>query len=233
MFHAKVYAINQHYFHARCVGLSYDEGCSCLHQNIFWMCDTCRDEIKRDRFWKAFNEKHDNNRDRNYATMSEIDCLRSEIERIREDVAKIESNSGVVLNQLATTSYGQQCGFNDGHSSCSPLSSTKLNAVDTMEQITNNAHLQLYVSNIAPDVSERELKEMICDSIGAADVLHVKCLVPSWQNVSLLRYVSYKVTVDAQFRKSAFKISNWPNGVRCREFLDISNAAWRPSSRID
>lgn len=55
------------YFHAKCVGLTYDEGCACLHSNIFWMCDGCRDIIEKGRFRDALTENVV------YATQKEVD----------------------------------------------------------------------------------------------------------------------------------------------------------------
>lgn len=209
---------DQRYYHARCVGLSYDEGCACLHQNIFWMCDPCRDSIEKARFRKAFGEKQNNE----YATQDEIDCLKSEVNRISEVVSKMATNITTAPNQSTSTST--QCTYHH-----SPLSSTKLFANDPAP---NESLLQLYVSNIAPDVTENEVKQMVCESIGAPNVLDVKCLVPPWKDVSTLNYVSFKVTVDAQFRESAFRISNWPSGVRLRQFRDYYNSVWRPSTRM-
>lgn len=214
----------QRFFHAKCVGLSYDEGCACLHQNIFWVCNSCRDAIEYARFRKAFNDKQNSS----YVTKSELDCLKTEVKRISETISQIEINSTSVSNP--STSSGHLHRSNDKHSS--PLSSTKRNAVDFAERTLSNDILHLYVSNIAPDVTEHEIEKMVCESVGAPEVLRVKCLVPSWMNISDLNYVSYKVSVDAQFRETAFKIANWPSGVRCREFRDISSSAWRPATRI-
>lgn len=205
-------------FHARCVGLSYDEGCACLHQNIFWMCDSCRDGIERGRFRKSSIEKSDND----YATR---DDLKSEIKRISSMVSQLVTGNDDLPNETTVDSPIVRALTNRF-----PLSSTKLNAGNLTTQTPNDANLQLYVTNIAPDVTTSEVKQMVCQSIGADDVLHIKCLAPSWQNVSTLNFISFKVTVDALFRDAAFRTTNWPSGVRCREFREMCNSAWRPSS---
>lgn len=217
---------DQCYYHARCVGLSYDEGCSCLHENIFWMCDSCRDAIQHARFRKAFIKKEDNN----YDAKREINCLKSEVKRISEALSVIETISAVPAVPNQSTSSEHQHSFINKPNS--PLSSTRLSAINSAERVTANTNLQLYVSNIAPDVTEHELKQMICESLGAVEVLHAKCLISSWQDISTFSYVSYKITVDNQFRDAALTASNWPKGVRCREFRDFINPAWRPSTRM-
>lgn len=214
---------DQRIFHARCVGLSYDEGCACLHRNVFWMCDSCRDSIEYARFRKVFHEKQENA----YATRSELDCLKSEINRISEIISRTVPDPAAVRRQPTSFVNQQLDRFAD--QKCSPLSSTKLNASDPAVN-PDDTNLQLYVSNIAPDVKETDVKRMVCDSIGANDLINVKCLVPSWKNVHTLNFVSFKVTVHAQFRDAALRSSNWPSGVRCRIFKDFSDSVWRPST---
>lgn len=166
----------QRHFHARCVGLSYDEGCACLHRNIFWMCDSCRDAIERARFRKSFIEKNSSD----FATRNEVDCMKSEIHRINE-----------IVNQMMTTSAASS----EEHTTkspvvrdviCrSPLSSTKLNASDLASHSPNESNTQLYVTNIAPDVTE---SEMVRESLGTNDEVHVKC-PPSWRDISSWREI--------------------------------------------
>lgn len=208
----------QRYFHFRCVGLSYDEGCACLHRNVFWMCDSCTDAIKRDRFRKSFVERQSNE----YAEKSEVDSLKSEVNRISAIVSQLTENS-IAMPKESTVESPTTCN--------SLLSSTKLNTSDPAALSSNDTNLQLYISNIAPDVTVSEVKHMVRESLQADEVLHVKCLAPSWMDISTLNYVSFKVTVDAKFRDVAFRIANWPLGVRCREFRDLSNSVWRPTTR--
>lgn len=210
------------YFHARCVGLSYDEGCACLHRNIYWMCDSCRKAIECARFRKSFAEKNENA----FATKNELDSLKSEVSRINAIVSQT-----VVCPTTLPKPATVESPIARIPSCRSPLSSTKLNASDQTEHSQNESSFQLYVSNIAPDVTENEVKEMVCEALRADDVLHVKCLAPSWRDISTINFISFKVTVDAKFRDSAFIASNWPSGVRCREFRDLSGSVWRPSNR--
>lgn len=212
----------QRYFHAKCVGLSYDEGCSCLHRNIFWMCDQCRDQIERARFRKSFLDKNCGE----YATRDEVDSLKSEVKRVNAIVSQMLCNSATLPEQ--STVQSPIAGIS---ASCSPLTSTKITAGDHTVPSESETNFQLYVTNIAPDVTESEVKDMVCKTIGTTNVVHVKCLVSPWRDRSTLNYISFKVTIDAQLRESALSVSKWPSGVRCREFRDCSSSVWRPSTR--
>lgn len=206
------------YFHAKCVGLSYDEGCACLHENIFWMCDTCKDVIAKGRCREAMKEVN------NFAMITELNSIKSELNRISQTVLKIEGNF-TDPNESSKLQCSQELTGNT-----SPLSSTKLDAIVENHSPSTDDNLQLYVTNIANDVSDDEVKDMVCESIGAREVLGIKRLVAYGTNIATLDYVSYKVTVDAQFRSTATKSSSWPDGVRCREFRSYTRRAWRPST---
>lgn len=205
------------YFHAKCVGLSYDEGCACLHQNIFWMCDNCRDIIEKGRYREAIKEGE------NFAKKEELNSLKNELDNISRTVSQIEN----LLTEPRDTSKMSEC---IEATNSSPLSSTKLNAIDESRCPSTDENLQLYVSNIANDVPEDEGKLMVCESIGATYVLGIKRLVAYGTDITALDYVSYKITVDARFRSTAMNRSCWPDEVRCREFKCTSRTTWRPST---
>lgn len=139
--------VDLRYYHARCVGLTYGEGCACLHQNIFWMCDSCRKAIEHVRFRESFNEKQDNS----YARKSEIDNFKAEVQRISKTLSQMAITKATVPNEY-TLSEHPNSGIEARSSS---FSSTKLNSIDPEESITDNANLQLYVSIFFPDVCHR------------------------------------------------------------------------------
>lgn len=209
-------------FHAKCMGLSYDEGCACLHPSIFWMCDSCRDYIAKGRFRKTATDKNSNE----YAAKSDFDILKTEVKLMSETLSKVEKK----LTAEPRTSIRHHENLPCPDNQSIPLASSSV-YVSEMTANSCTDPINLYVTNIATDVTEDELKLMVCESIGAEEVLSVKRLVPPWKNVSMLDYVSYKVSVEAKFRNSALKRSNWPREVWCREFRDYSNIAWRPSHR--
>lgn len=208
-------------FHAKCVGLTYDEGCACLHQNIFWMCDTCRVYIENGRFRNTKNEEKTND----FATKTDVTALKTEIERISQIVSEMSSNF-TVPSETPPLPVNLDLTLH-----ASPLSSTKFIAEDQTVSTPEETCLDLYVSNIAVDVPENEVAQMVCKSLGANEVLRVKRLVAAGKDISELDYVSYKITVDARFRNSATRRSIWPDGIRCREFKNSCRTAWRPKSR--
>ena len=198
---------DKHTFHARCVGLTYDEGCACLHSNIFWMCDPCRHAIEYERFGKSAS-------DINTEKLATKDEVKAEVERIDKILTQLTSHlqSIEICGELSSNS------INLSTSSPPPLSSTKNNvehlANEQPSVAMQNSSLQLYISNIANDVTEDEIGSMVCEALGAKRVLNVKCLVSPWKDISTLDYVSFKVVVGAQYRKAAFAATNWPTGVR-------------------
>lgn len=80
---------NRHSFHAKCVGLTYDEGCACLHSNIFWMCDSCKHSIENGRYRSSTTR----NEESNYATKEDVQCLKLEVERISKVISDLPSIS--------------------------------------------------------------------------------------------------------------------------------------------
>lgn len=205
-------------FHAKCVGLSYDEGCACLHDNIFWMCDSCRAHIENGRLRKSANI----NKSSEFVTKTEVNTLKAEVERISQVVSEMSSTFAKTEEILMC----RQSSFKD-----SPLSSTRLPVTDQLAQASNDPYLELYVSNIATDVSQNEVAQMVCESLGSNEVIGIKCLVGSGTIISTLDYVSYKITVEEKFRNAALRSSTWPDGIRCREFRNTSKTAWRPLNR--
>lgn len=191
-------------FHAKCVGLSYDEGCACLHSNIFWMCDGCRDLIEKGRFRNALEQNS------TYATQKEVNCLKSDVERISK-----------LITQFSTYPSKHPQEPHHVEPSC-PLSSTKINEADHANEHTDE-DVEVFVSNITLDVTDNEIEEMVCESTGARNVRSFKCLVPAWKDTLTMNYVSFKVAIDAKFRNAALKRSNWPVGVRCREFRNFAH----------
>lgn len=143
---------DQRCFHARCVGLSYDEGCACLHRNIFWMCDSCSDSIERARFPMAFREKK-KKREHEFATKDEVNGLKFEVNRISEMMSRIMNNCAAVTSQPSSSTPKSN---NDSHlcdrladTRSSPLSSTKIEP-NSLVPAPDESIVQLYISNIAP-----------------------------------------------------------------------------------
>ena len=214
----------RHCFHAKCVGLTYDEGCACLHSNMCWMCDSCNNSIQNGRFSKPSPVLETND----WATKEEVHSLKLEVQRMSEALSTLAPNSTTCI-RTSNDSSSNRLAAHSAPVLTPPLTSTQID--DQSPDDRNNSHLQLFISNIANDVTEDEIKMMVCETIGAEDVLTVKRLVSPWKQLSTYDYVSFKVVVDAVYRSSALIASKWPSGVRCREFKDQSSPVWRPSFR--
>lgn len=221
---------DQHYIHARCAGLTYDEGCACLNSNILWVCDTCRKEIENRRIRKPSTALDMSG----LATRGDVDSLKTELDRISKIVSQLTSNPSSTEMPVESPDKSLLHQHDTAPSSCtsSPLTSTRNQATDHVihrtSQANNNSHLQLFISNIASDVTDDELGTMVCGTLGTDHVLSVKRLVSPWKDTSTLEYVSFKVIVNEQYRNCALNLSNWPTGVRCREFKNYSYSVWRP-----
>lgn len=105
-------------------------------------------------------------------------------------------------------------------SSIAPLlSSTRVDRA--IKEQHNETSLKLHISNIAIEVNEKEVLQMISNAIGVYQVHHV----------SSLDYISFKIGIDISYRETALQILNWPNGERCVEFVDCRATTWRPARR--
>lgn len=91
-----------------------------------------------------------------------------------------------------------------------------------------NETFKLYLSNIAVDVSEDEVKRMVSDALCVDEIYAINCLKPSWKDASSLDFISFKVEIDKRCRGKAMNSSTWPKGIRYREFKEHTETTWRP-----
>ena len=78
----KGFCTEEHYFHAKCVGLSELEHQACYHSNFFWMCDSCRNLMLNSKFRNTVNGMRV--AERNDGT--EVEDLRTEVSKLNESV---------------------------------------------------------------------------------------------------------------------------------------------------
>lgn len=90
-----------------------------------------------------------------------------------------------------------------------PLSSTRV-SVNRANEGQSNDSLKLHISNIANDVTEEEVLQMINEAIGVEQVRNIKCLVPPWKDLSSLDHISFKVEIENDYRETVLKTSTWP-----------------------
>lgn len=210
-------------FHAKCVGLSEDQGRACSQRNIFWMFDECTELMGTIKFRAVVNKMR-----------SHTKPLEIEIERLKSDAAEMREKMNTMQDHVTNKpvacvnepTHEEEFRFSPS-TSYVPLSSTRV-SVNRANEGQNNDSLKLHISNVANDVTEEEVLQMINKAIGVEQVRYIKCLVPPWKDLSSLDYISFKVEIEHYYRETALKTSTWPKGVRCREFVKFGNRTWRP-----
>lgn len=218
-------------FHAECVGLKQDE-CSVLqHRNVLWLCDDCQDLMTKSKFRNTINHIRVASAASCTTEENEIQHLKSQMEKMNDTLDRLvhafSSNSSAI--PVASCSNDEETPPRTGED-FAPLSSTMLQPIDP-SSTANDSSISLHVSNIANDISQTEVIDMVKDSIGASHISSIKLLVPAWKDSSTLDFISFKVDVNVKYRKAALDPSSWPEGVRCREFKKRSTTAWRPINR--
>lgn len=218
------FCVGMHRFHARCVGLSDDEGEVCLHRNILWVCESCRDLIENIRFRDTVN-----------SVRSMCSPVEKEVENLKTEVSKMNATIRTLLEKAAIAS-DDHCGASKpSERSVSqqpliddtpPLTSTMI--ASPLPTCSDTATVKLHISNIAIDVTENEVVQMIAESIGVMEIVSIRCLKPAWRDAATMDFISFRVEIPVCHRKNALNSSKWPKGIRCREFRDISNTSWRP-----
>lgn len=75
----------------------------------------------------------------------------------------------------------------------------------------------LFVTHIAPHISEEEMKSFIATRLQTQDCV-VKRILPRDRNPSTLRFVSFKVSFPRSLRNTALSPTTWPRGFDFAEF---------------
>lgn len=213
-------------FHARCVGLTDDEGGVCLYRNIMWMCDDCCALMENMRFRDTVNAV----RSISCPVREEIEKLKTEVKAINDTLDCIKGKTPIVPDEgCSAITSGSPMNvphpLSPGHSS--PLTSTRIGSSPSI--CTNATSLKLHLSNIANDVTEAEVVQMIANAIGVRDIISIKCLKPAWRDATTMDFISFKVEISDCHRLNALCSSRWPKEVKCREFKDFPNTTWRPT----
>lgn len=202
-------------YHARCVGLSDDEGGVCLHRNILWMCDNCLDLMENIRFRETVNAA----RSVNHSVEKEVENLKADFVKMNETINNLLDKVALISSDDSSTKSTFRPPSVDNSP---PLSSTKIISTPGCSNATT---VKLHISNIANDVTTDEVLQMVYDSIGVKEIFDIKCLKPAWRNVD---FISFKVEIPGCHRTNALNLSKWPKGIRCREFKDFVDTTWRP-----
>lgn len=219
-----------HHYHAKCVGLSELEHHACDHNNIRWMCDPCCELMSNSKFRNTVNGL----KTAEHKAETGVADLRTEVSKLYEIVNHLES----ALQRTVTEAPSQETSIGNADDR-KLLSSTVVQQDEKSSEVKprlrinsqDERKLALHLSNIANDVTEQEVAEMVTDVFGIKRVPAVQLLVPSWKDKSSLAFISFKVEIDPSLRTKALTSSIWPAGIRCREFRDYSKDVWRPINR--
>lgn len=100
---------------------------------------------------------------------------------------------------------------------------------------TREAKFWLYLTRIAPSVTELDIREMVRKQLDTDDVIIFK-LLPRDRDVSTLTFISFKVGMSLALRERALSASTWHRGIVYREFTDhrVNTAQnfWRPAHHV-
>lgn len=225
-------------FHAECAKLSIDE--LLLYRklpNVYWMCNECS------------NVMRDMRKDRTLpAKRTEITAIPSissaAIDRHDKDIAELQKQINAIHQTLSNVSTSctapglQTVNESRPLAQSSPLSSSKLlcgtkNVGDQScssdeSGVFEGDKFWLFFTRIKNTATERDISEMVADSLGTDETTVVKKLVSPWKATSLLPYVSFKVGINVRFKEPAMRQSTWPAGICFREFR---NNVWEPARR--
>lgn len=90
---------------------------------------------------------------------------------------------------------------------------------DPSVQLTVPPRFWLYLTNIAPSVSDDVVDRLVKQQLGSDDVI-IRKLVKRDRVLSTATFISFKVGMSLQLRDKALSPSTWPQGVGFREFED-------------
>ena len=87
----------------------------------------------------------------------------------------------------------------------------------------------LYLSRVSRNVTEEQITRLAAERLGVEDI-KVKRLVAKGKDVSRMRFISFKVGMQADLKHKALASTTWPDGLVFREFEE-RNAEffWEPS----
>lgn len=91
----------------------------------------------------------------------------------------------------------------------------------------------LYLSRIAPHVSEDEIAALVQSCIPGAQPI-VKKLIRKDADVKSFAFISFKIGLDLHLKNTALDASNWPKGIYFRPFEERNRSMdfWEPYSKF-
>ncbi|XP_055543295.1 uncharacterized protein LOC129728854 [Wyeomyia smithii] len=211
--------------------------------NLLWFCADCLKSIEN------LKTKHSSDTaiDTTSAFANSITCCMNEV---KKELGQINAFIGSISDKLLTNTTPVMLSAN--RSSKRPrvispsdtpkrprgfsglLSGTKAvenfpSLVETVPQPTTK--FWIYLSRIAPHVSEDEIAALVRDCVSDIQPV-VKKLVRKDADVKSLAFISFKVGIDLQLKDAALDANNWPKGIYFRQFEErnASSDFWKPKA---
>ena len=236
--------------HMKCIGwarsnLDFLNG----HANLLWFCDGCLptlDQLKN----KGATPSTET------IASAVSDCIEISLKNFKLELDKTNSLIATISEKMQTNSAitlsAQRPGNKRPRGSVdmvTPKRSTTPALLGGTRQVANNSNIVatvpkptpkfwIYLSRIAPQVSEDEVASMVRECLDDSDPI-VEKLVKKDSDLSSFAFVSFKVGVSQELREKALDPSIWPKGIFFRVFDDnrTSQNFWRPRApkvpRID
>ncbi|XP_035896280.1 uncharacterized protein LOC118505065 [Anopheles stephensi] len=100
-----------------------------------------------------------------------------------------------------------------------PISPSSRTVLTVPLNVSNGPKFWLYLTRIAPSVSDSDFKLMVASQLGTDDVITIR-LVPRDKDPGTLSFISFKVGMSPDLKEKALSPSTWHNGIVFREFTD-------------
>lgn len=99
-------------------------------------------------------------------------------------------------------------------------------------QIVEENRFSLFLTNIDSSATEEEINRMVAQSLGVdetqTNTIKVVKLVPEWKMHHYQQYVSFKISMNVSFKRTALQSETWPAGIMFREFIEQPRRIWTP-----
>lgn len=202
------------------------------------MCGDCSTHFRK---WKEHSSVAETSKD--VPNVSVDRSLHAEIQELKLQVAGI-------LKSLSSSSP-TECVSNSVSHHSTPISSSTLidgtnnsdahlltGRISSERSVTNinnalslsnsDQKLSLFLTNIDSEVSESEVRTMVCECVEAPvhDCFKVVKLVSKNVDCSMIDFVSFRVDLNVKWKEKALDAKTWPCGVKFRQFI---NRAWKPN----
>lgn len=213
-------------FHASCVGVD-EQQWNALSNNIIWLCDCCMADFCK------YRERREPLQIATRSVDQEIMELKTKVATIFETLAAItasEKTSSDGKTQRHSTPVSSPCLHGATNSMCENSQADVYVSDEQHSQNDDNKTFDLFVTNIDPNVTEKDISFMVarCLGINSVDIIDVRKLVSREKVCSRLDYVSFKIALQEQYKELAMCKTTWPKRVKIREFVNRHNETWKP-----